>query len=158
MPSNLFFIFIFTLILLIIIFACDRFFFPVSSLDIWFVGDWVSWFFHWSCFKSNDTGHEFWRVDTVRDFIFFFTFFFYVFIILHFLKKIGFVVILVATQFLTHVFDKFSEKFKNSEKHWKPKKYIFNIFASFLAFSASSKKNLKFQRSFERVQLLTRYF
>ena len=75
MPSNLFFILIFTLILLIIIFACDRFFFPVSSFDIWFVGDWVSWFFHWSCFKSNDTGHEFWRVDTVRDFIFFLHFF-----------------------------------------------------------------------------------
>jgi len=32
-----------------------------------------------------------------------------------------------------------------------PKKYIFNTFASFLAFAASSKKNLNFQRSFERV-------
>jgi hypothetical protein len=28
-------------------------------------------------------------------------------------------------------FNKFSEKFKNSEKHWKSKKYVFNTFASF---------------------------
>jgi hypothetical protein len=62
---------------------------------------------------------------------------------------------IVATQFLTHVLINFQKKSKNSEKHWKPKKYIFNTFASFLAFSASSKKNLNFQRSFERVQLLT---
>ena len=71
------------------------FFPPVSSFDIWFVGDWVSWFFHWLCFKSNDTGHEFWRVDTVRDSVFFFYIFFNVFTILHFFKKIGFVVILI---------------------------------------------------------------
>jgi hypothetical protein len=38
----------------------------------------------------------------------------------------------VATQFLTHVFDKFSEKNKNSKKTMKtPKKSIFDIFASF---------------------------
>jgi len=56
-------------------------------------------------------------------------------------------------------FDKFSEKSKNSEKHIEnPKKYIFNTFASLLAFLASSQKNLNFQRHLERVQLLTRYF
>jgi hypothetical protein len=38
-----------------------------------------------------------------------------------------------------------------------PKNMFFNIFASFLAFSASSQKNLKFQRSLERVRLLTHY-
>jgi hypothetical protein len=36
-----------------------------------------------------------------------------------------------------------------------PKKCIFDIFASFLAFSTSSQNNLNFQRYFERVQLLT---
>jgi hypothetical protein len=34
---------------------------------------------------------------------------------------------------------------------------FFNIFASFLAFSASSQKNLKFQRSLERVRIFTHY-
>jgi hypothetical protein len=34
----------------------------------------------------------------------------------------------------------------------------FDIFASFLAFSTPSQKNLNFQRYFERVQLLTRKF
>jgi hypothetical protein len=48
----------------------------------------------------------------------------------------------VVTQFFTHVFDKFSEKKpkiarKNNEN---PKNMFFNIFASFLAFSTSSKK------------------
>jgi len=38
------------------------------------------------------------------------------------------------------------------------KKCIFDIFASFLAFSTSSQKNLNFQRYLERVQLLTRKF
>ena len=38
-----------------------------------------------------------------------------------------------------------------------PKNTFFNIFASFLTFSASSQKNLNFQRSLERVRLLTRY-
>ena len=48
----------------------------------------------------------------------------------------------VATQFLTHVFDIFS---KNREKQWKSKKYVFNIFSSF---STSSKKEFKFLRVF----------
>ena len=65
----------------------------------------------------------------------------------------------VVTQFLTHLFDKIFEKSKTSEKQQKSKKYVFlNIFASFLAFLASSQKNLNFQRSLERVRLLTRYF
>jgi hypothetical protein len=42
---------------------------------------------------------------------------------------------------------------KNKET---PKKYIFDIFILFLAFSTLSQKNLNFQRYFERVQLLTR--
>ena len=54
-------------------------------------------------------------------------------------------------------FNKFSEKIQKIVKSMEnPKKYIFNTFASFLAFAASSKNNLNFQRSFERVQLLTR--
>jgi hypothetical protein len=44
----------------------------------------------------------------------------------------------VVTQFLTHVFDKFSEKIKNRKKQRKPQKIHFDIFASFLAFSTSS--------------------
>jgi hypothetical protein len=43
------------------------------------------------------------------------------------------------------------------KKNKNPKKYVFNIFASFLAFSTSSQNNLNFQRSLERVRLLTRY-
>jgi hypothetical protein len=40
---------------------------------------------------------------------------------------------------LTHVFDKFSEKTKNSKKAMKThKKMHFDIFASFLAFSMPS--------------------
>jgi hypothetical protein len=52
----------------------------------------------------------------------------------------------VAIQFFTHVFDKFSEKIKNSKKQpmKTAKKCIFDIFASFLAFSTSSQKNLNF--------------
>jgi hypothetical protein len=65
----------------------------------------------------------------------------------------------VVTQFLTHVLINFQKKSKNSEKQQKSKKNkFFNIFALFLAFSASSQKNLNFQRSLERVRLLTRYF
>jgi hypothetical protein len=67
--------------------------------------------------------------------------------------------IYVATQFLTHVLINFQKNPKLA-KTSKIKKYIcfFNIFASFLAFSTSSQKNLNFQRSLERVWLLTRYF
>jgi hypothetical protein len=58
---------------------------------------------------------------------------------------------------LIHVFDKVLEKIKNSKETTKtPKKCIFDIFASFLAFSTSSQKDLNFQRYLERVQLLTR--
>jgi len=65
----------------------------------------------------------------------------------------------VVTQFLTHLFDKISGKFKNSEKQRKSKKiHFFYIFASFLVFSASSQKNLIWQRSFEHVRLFTRHF
>jgi hypothetical protein len=39
-----------------------------------------------------------------------------------------------------------------------PKKMHFDIFASFLAFSTPSPKNLNFQRYFERIQLSTRKF
>ena len=40
-----------------------------------------------------------------------------------------------------------------------PKKYVFNIFAMFLAFSTSFKKNFNFQLFFfERVRLFTRHF
>ena len=35
---------------------------------------------------------------------------------------------------------------------------FFNIFVSFLAFLASSQKNLNFQRFLERIRLLMRYF
>jgi len=45
--------------------------------------------------------------------------------------------------FLTHVFDKFSEKNQKIAKKTKTlKKCIFDIFASFLAFSMSSQKKL----------------
>jgi hypothetical protein len=66
--------------------------------------------------------------------------------------------IIVATQFLTHVLINFQKKPKIAKKQWKPKKCIFDIFASFLAFSMSSQKNLNFQRYLERVQLLTLKF
>jgi len=56
-------------------------------------------------------------------------------------------------------FDKFSEKNSKIAKNIEnPKKCVFNTFASFLAFLASSQKNSNFQRYLERVQLLTRYF
>jgi len=52
----------------------------------------------------------------------------------------------VATQFLTQCLDKFLKKTKNSKKTMKPqKKCILDIFASFLAFSTSSQKNLNFK-------------
>jgi len=40
---------------------------------------------------------------------------------------------------LTHLFDKFSENPKIAKNNENPKKYVFNIFALFLAFSMSSK-------------------
>jgi len=43
---------------------------------------------------------------------------------------------------------KFSENPKITKKNENPKKYVFNIFASFLAFSTSSKKNFKFSKVF----------
>jgi hypothetical protein len=64
----------------------------------------------------------------------------------------------VATHFLTHVLIIFQKKTKNSKNNENPKKCIFDTFASFLAFSTSSQKNLNFQRHLERVQLLTRKF
>jgi hypothetical protein len=54
----------------------------------------------------------------------------------------------VVTQFLTHLFDKIFKKSKNSEKQRQSKKYVFNIFGSFLAFSTSSKKEFKFSKVF----------
>jgi len=55
----------------------------------------------------------------------------------------------VATQFLTHLFDKIFEKNPKIAKNNKnPKKYVFYIFASFLAFSTSSKKEFKFSKVF----------
>ena len=58
----------------------------------------------------------------------------------------------VATQFFTHLLDKIFEKSKIAKNNENPNKYVFlNIFASFLAFSTSSQKNLNFQRYFERI-------
>jgi len=66
---------------------------------------------------------------------------------------------IVATQFLTHLFDKIFEKNPKIAKNNKnPKQYVFYIFASFLAFSKSSKKEFKFSEVFKRVQLFTRCF
>ena len=53
---------------------------------------------------------------------------------------------------------KFQKNQKIAKNNENPKKYIFDIFASFLAFSTSSQKNLNFQRYLKRVQLLTRKF
>jgi len=49
---------------------------------------------------------------------------------------------------LTHLLDKIFKKSKNSEKQRQSKKYVFNIFGSFLAFSTSSKKEFKFSKVF----------
>jgi hypothetical protein len=46
---------------------------------------------------------------------------------------------------------KFLENPKIAKNNENPKNTFLNIFASFLAFSASFQKNLNFQRSFERV-------
>jgi hypothetical protein len=67
--------------------------------------------------------------------------------------------LVVATQFLTHIFDNFSEKSKIAKKKQrKTQKMYFWYICLFLAFSTSSQKNLNFQRYLERVQLLTRKF
>jgi hypothetical protein len=64
----------------------------------------------------------------------------------------------VATQFLTRVLVNCQKNPKIAKNIKNPKNTFFNIFASFLAFSALSEKNLNFQRSFERVRLFTRHF
>jgi hypothetical protein len=64
----------------------------------------------------------------------------------------------VATKFLTHLFDKIFKKSKNSEKQRKSKKYVLLIYLHHLSIFNVISKELKSQRSFERVQLLTRYF
>jgi len=64
----------------------------------------------------------------------------------------------VATQFFTRVLVNFQKNPKTVKNIENSKKYVFNTFASFLAFLALSQKNLKFQRYLERVQLLTCYF
>jgi hypothetical protein len=47
---------------------------------------------------------------------------------------------------------------KKAKNNKNPKIMFSNIFALFLAFSASSQKNLNFKKYFEGVQLLTHYF
>jgi hypothetical protein len=70
------------------------------------------------------------------------------------IEEFGFVSIVKRGHLLLSIFwpiflIKFSENPKNSEKQWKSKKkYVFNIFASFLAFSTSSKKEFKFSNVF----------
>jgi hypothetical protein len=54
----------------------------------------------------------------------------------------------VVTQILTHLLDKIFENPKIVKNNENPKKKNFNIFASFLAFSTSSKKEFKFSRLF----------
>jgi hypothetical protein len=51
-------------------------------------------------------------------------------------------------QILTYLFDKNFWNSKIAKNNENPKKYIFNIFASFLAFLASSKKEFKFSKVF----------
>jgi len=65
--------------------------------------------------------------------------------------------LLLPNFWLTYLI-KFLKNPKIAKNKENPKKYVFNIFASFLAFSASSQKNLIFQRSFERVRLFKRHF
>jgi hypothetical protein len=92
MPSNLFFILIFNLILLIIIFCVIDFVFQfyLSTVDLLGIGHHNFFFYLW-CFRSNDKGNRFEKL--MQFWIFFFSYFFYDFIILHiFLKKIGFII------------------------------------------------------------------
>ena len=51
-------------------------------------------------------------------------------------------------QILTYLFDKNFWNSKIAKNNENPKTYIFNIFASFLAFLASSKKEFKFSKVF----------
>jgi len=53
---------------------------------------------------------------------------------------------------------KFLKNPKKAKNNKNPKIMFSNIFASFLAFSTLSQKNLNFQKYFEGVQLLTHYF
>jgi hypothetical protein len=55
---------------------------------------------------------------------------------------------LLLLNFLPLFLIKVLENPKKAKNNKNPKKYIFNIFASFLAFPTSSKKKLNFQRSF----------
>jgi len=66
--------------------------------------------------------------------------------------------VLLLPNFWSTFLIKFLKNPKIAKNNENPKKYVFNIFASFLAFSTSSKKNLSFQRFFERVRLSTRHF
>jgi hypothetical protein len=55
------------------------------------------------------------------------------------------IIIIVAIQFLIHVFNNFSGKIKNCKKTMKTLKNIFfDIFALFLAFLTLYQKNLNF--------------
>ena len=58
---NLFFISTFIIILLIVFFNpfVLLIFFPIISFNVWFVRDWVSWFFWVWCFRSNNPNHRF---------------------------------------------------------------------------------------------------
>ena len=56
------------------------------------------------------------------------------------MPRVFFDVISVATQFLTHVLINFQKNPKIAKNIENPKKYIFNTFASFLAFLACLKR------------------
>ena len=64
----------------------------------------------------------------------------------------------VATQFLTHVLINFQKNSKIAKNIENPKNTFLKHLHGFLAFLASSQKNLNFQRYLERVQLFTRHF
>ena len=66
------------------------------------------------------------------------------------ISKLGFKsIIIVATQFLIFVLINFKKNSKIAKNIKNPKKNMFfNIFASLLAFSASSEKNFKFLKIF----------
>ena len=68
-----------------------------------------------------------------------------------------YVTIGIATQYFIHVLINFQKNPKIMKNIKNPKKYLFNIFVSLLAFSAQSQKNLNFQTFVERVRLLMHY-